>query len=373
MPELENIQIDDLNEGDLLFIPPLNFKEAQRGLGVYTAYKSVANKIKPVSGTFPEAARVRRTIPSDPLLTLPHLSKHPPKYIPTPHLTQERLESLQINQNNFLSEEEVRLFEQVMNNNSATLAFEESDRGMLKESYFSPYIMPVIPHTPWESRNIPIPPGIRDKVVDLLREKIKAGVYEPSQSSYRSRWFCVLKKNGKLRLVHDLQLLNKVSIRDAGLPPILDNFVEPFAGRQCYTVFDLFWGFDARIVDPASRDYTAFLTPLGLLRLTCLPMGYTNSPAEFQKCMQFILAEETDYADVFIDDLPIKGPRSQYLDANGIPECLEENPKIRRFIWEHALAVNRIMHRVKEAGATFSAKKCQICRPEVLIIGQNWR
>jgi hypothetical protein len=29
------------------------------------------------------------------------------------------------------------------------------------------------------------------------------------------------------------------------------------------------------------------------------------------------------------------------------------------------------MHRIKESGATFSAKKTQICRPEVIIIGQR--
>ena len=135
---------------------------------------------------------------------------------------------------------------------------------------------------PWAYTNIPIPPGLREKVVDLLKEKVEAGVYEPSQSSYRSRWFCVLKKNGKLRIVHDLQPLNGVTIRDAGLPPILDAFVEPFAGRQCYSAFDLHWGFDARKIHPTSRDLTAFMSPLGLLRLTSLPMGFTNSPAEFQ-------------------------------------------------------------------------------------------
>ena len=90
--------------------------------------------------------------------------------------------------------------------------------------------MPIVPHTPWEYRNIPIPPGIRDKVIELLKHKINAGVYEPSQSSYRSRWFCVLKKNGKLQIVHDLQPLNKISICDAGLPPIVDDFIEPFYG-----------------------------------------------------------------------------------------------------------------------------------------------
>jgi hypothetical protein len=196
----------------------------------------------------------------------------------------------------------------------------------------------------------------------MLKSKIEAGVYEPSQSSYRGWWFCVLKKNGTLRIVHDLQPLNKVSIRDASQLPIIDDFVESYGARQCYTVFDLFWGFDARIVDPRSRDMTAFYTPLGLLRLTALPMGYTNSPAEFQKCMTFILQDEIpDVANIFIDDLPIKGPATQYLDRHGNPETLAENPGIRRFIWEHAQDVHRIMHRIKCAGATFSPKKTQIC------------
>lgn len=180
------------------------------------------------------------------------------------------------------------------------LAFVETDRGTIREDYFSPYVMPTISHTPWEERNIPIPPGIKNKVIELLKQKMDTGVYEHCQSAYRSKWFCVLKKNGKLRLVHDLQALNAVSIRDAGGPPILDEFVEPFAGRQCYTVFDLFWGFDTRKLEPASRDLTAFATPLGLLCLTSMPMGYTNSPAEFQKCMVFILRDEIpDIAGVF--------------------------------------------------------------------------
>jgi len=131
--------------------------------------------------------------------------------------------------------------------------------------------------------------------------------------------------------------LNAVSIRDAGGPPILDDFVEPFSGRQCYTVFDLFWGFDARRVHPNSRDLTAFATPLGLLRLTSMPMGYTNSPAEFQKCMVFILRDEIpDPANIFIDDLPIKGPASTYPDQNGIQRCFWRIQELGEFIWEHA-------------------------------------
>ena len=114
------------------------------------------------------------------------------------------------------------------------------------------------------------------------------------------------------------------------------------------------------------------MTPLGLLQITSLPTGFTNSPAEFQKCMAMILQDEIpNVANIFIDDLPIKGPESQYLDSEGKPATIPENPGIRKFIWEHAQDVHQIMHKIKMAGATFAANKSQICLPEVLIIGQT--
>ena len=344
----------------------------QESTSVFTMYKTVDKKVKPVPTSFPQDCYVHRGIPEDPLLTLPTLSFHPPMFTPTKKITNERLKILKINEKGFLSTEEEKLFIHIMVLNEDAIAFEDAERGTFKESYFSPYIIPTVPHRPWEHRNIPIPPGLREKVMDVLKLKMDAGVYEQSNASYRSRWFVVLKKNGKLRIVHDLQPLNKVTIRDAGMLPIVDDFVDSFAGRQCYTVFDLFWGFDARKIHPRSRDLTAFMTPLGLLQITSLPTGFTNSPAEFQKCMAIILKDEIPTtANIFIDDLPIKGPETQYLDSNGKPEVLSENPGIRRFIWEHAQDVHRIMHRIKTAGATFAANKAQICLPEVLIIGQT--
>jgi RNase H-like domain found in reverse transcriptase/Integrase zinc binding domain len=366
-------EIEDFVRGKDTLLLSENFTQSELlSAQAFTAYKTVDHRVRPVSGTFPQEARVRRTFPHDPLEGLPILSRNPPEFTPTSKITAERLELININGEGFLWPEEEKLFAQVMVLNEGALAFEETDRGTLREDYFSPYIMPTIPHSAWEEKNIPIPPGIRDKVIELLKHKMDAGVYEHCQSAYHSKWFCVLKKTGKLRIVHDLQALNAVSIRDAGGPPILDEFVEPFSGCQCCTVFDLFWGFDARRVHPDSRDLTAFATPLGLLKLTSMPMGYTNSPTEFQKCMVFILRDEIPtIANIFIDDLPIKGPASIYPDEKGNPEVLRENPGIRRFIWEHAVDVNRIMHQIKQAGATFSAKKIQLCRPKVLIVGQT--
>ena len=88
--------------------------------------------------------------------------------------------------------------------------------------------------------------------------------------------------------------------------------------------------------------------------------------------MSFILQDEIPHiANIFIDDLPIKGPISRYEDQYGHPEVLLENPGIRRFIWEHANDVHRIIHRVGQAGGTFSPTKVQMAQPKVLIVGQT--
>ena len=180
----------------------------------FTAYKRVDRKVKPVPAVFPEDARVERKIPENPLANMPPLPIHPAIFTPSPggRLTQERLAEINFDPDGFLWPEEHKLFEQLLKIHQNHFVFEDHQRGSFREDYFSPYKIPVVPHIPWAYGNIPIPPGIREKVIQLLREKIAAGVYEPSQSSYRSRWFCVLKKSGKLRIVHDLQPLNKVTI-----------------------------------------------------------------------------------------------------------------------------------------------------------------
>ena len=194
------------------------------------------------------------------------------------------------------------------------IASDAAKQGSFRQDYFDPIVIPTIEHILWVERNIPIPPGIYDEVVRILKEKIKIGVYEQSNSSYRSKWFCVLKKDGKsLRLVHDLQLLNAVTIKDSGMPPILKFYADNLGSRGCYTSLDLFVAFDHRALAIQSRDLTTFQTPLGLLCLTSLPMGATNSVQILQGDVSFILQDEMPgVAAAFMDDVNIKGPPTRY-------------------------------------------------------------
>jgi len=64
---------------------------------------------------------------------------------------------------------------------------------------------------------------------------------------------------------------------------------------------------------------------------------FTNSVTEFQDCMTFILQDKIPHiANIFIDNCTIKRPKIQYLDQNGNPETIPENPRIKKFIWKHA-------------------------------------
>ena len=61
----------------------------------------------------------------------------------------------------------------------------EVERGRFSDEYFSPVKIPIIEHTPWVHKNLPIPPGILQDVIKLFHKKLAAGVYEHSDLSYR--------------------------------------------------------------------------------------------------------------------------------------------------------------------------------------------
>ena len=132
-----------------------------------------------------------------------------------------------------------------------------------------------------------------DKLCKLVKQKIDAGIFKPSNSLYQSRWFCMLKKDGKsLRIIQSLEPLNKVTITHSGVPPFTDQLAEQFAGPTCNSMMDLYVGYDERMLAPSSWDLTTFQTPYGTMHLTMLPMGWTNLVPIFHDDVTHILQPE---------------------------------------------------------------------------------
>ena len=83
-------------------------------------------------------------------------------------------------------------------------------------------------------------------MISYVKAKVDSAIYKPLNTPYRSNWFPVPKKDGMIRMVHNLQPLNGVTIWDSAVPPFTDQTAEDFGGRGCYGMLDLYVAFNQR-------------------------------------------------------------------------------------------------------------------------------
>jgi len=144
------------------------------------------------------------------------------------------------------------------------------------------------------------------------------------------------------------------------------------AGCSYYTVLDIFVSYNHCSLDISSCNLTTMQSPVGTMRLTSLPQGWTSAMAIFHGDIVFILEPKIpDTALPFADDTGIKGPPTRYEMEDGGYETIPTNPQIRCFIWEHLNDVHRILHCFLCTGTTISAKKITITVPEVTFLGHK--
>ncbi|KXN89544.1 hypothetical protein AN958_05548 [Leucoagaricus sp. SymC.cos] len=102
------------------------------------------------------------------------------------------------------------------------------------------------------------------------------------------------------------------------------------------------------------------------MHLTVLPQSWTGSVGIFHNDVTFILQHEMDKAPNFLDDITLLGPRTCYKRPDGTYETIPKNPNI-----EHAVDLNWVLHHLVHVGATVSAKKLQLCQPEIIVVGRK--
>jgi hypothetical protein len=252
------------------------------------------------SSPFFEEYHVIRRLLDDPLGGLVSLLTHPPTFAPGIHFTQEQSDALNLNPAGWLWLEELKPIQWLVCIHEKAFTWIPTKQGRLDEQYFPPVKISTSQLTPWVVHNVLITAAIQQDDIQIINNQIASGVYEPSTAAYRSCWFCVVKQDVKsLRLIHDLQPLNTVTIRDVLTPPFIKQLAESFTG------------YDQRPLNVESRDMTTFSGPMESQHLTTLPMGYTNAVQIYQADMSFISQNEIPkYTILFVDDLPVKSGTS---------------------------------------------------------------
>jgi hypothetical protein len=292
-----------------------------------------------------------------------------PRFAETPEgtrLTPERIEKLHIGK--ILRPAERELLIQVLKNREMVLAWAFKEIGRIRPEVAPPQEIHTIEHVPWQAPNFPIPRALRKVICDMLRERLERGTLEYCQGPYRNPWFLVEKEpkgEGKYRLINAAMEINRVTIKDANLPPSADEFAEEFAGMLVGSFVDFFSGYDQMGLAEKFRDMTAIYTPLGLLRQTTILQGATNSVSQFTRVVHKILEEHIPHiAMSYVDEIGIKGPRDRY-DDEEVPGL----PGVRRFIYEHIRNLDMVLADIERAGATISGEKSKFCVNGMKIVG----
>ena len=82
---------------------------------------------------------------------------------------------------------------------------------------------------------------------------------------------------------------------------------------------------------------TAFMTDLGLLRITRLPQGWTNSVSVYVRVICKVHHRQIPHqVRPFLDDCGIKGPKEHYDDEEIEVVISVGKVKVRRFVSEDA-------------------------------------
>ena len=117
--------------------------------------------------------------------------------------------------------------------------------------------------------------------------------------------FFVGKKDGKKRMVQDYRYLNKWTVKNNYLLPLISDIVENIGTKKMFTKLDLRWGYNNVRIKEEDNWKVAFITPEGLFEPMVMFFGLTNFPATFQVMINEILRDliNTKKLASFIDNI----------------------------------------------------------------------
>jgi len=183
---------------------------------------------------------------------------------------------------------------------------------------------------------------MREEVNYLLQN----GLAVPSSSPWASPCLLVPKEGGQLRMCTDYRRLNVVTIPDSYPLPRVDDLIDAVGQSKYLSKIDLHKGFYQIMLTEKARVTSAFITPFGLYEYLVMPFGMRNSPATFQRVMNFTL-RGLEGVHVYLDDILI----------------LSET-------WsQHLKSLSCVLQKLQDANLTIRLAKCTFCSATVTYLG----
>ena len=203
---------------------------------------------------------------------------------------------------------------------------------------------------PVKARVRPLNPLQEADLERQINEWTKSGVIEPSNASWASALVPVAKKGtDQLRWCIDFRQLNKITQKDVYPLPNIQDTLNKLSGSKIFSTWDSKGAYHSIELNASVRDYTSFISPLGLFRFIRTPFGLCNAGQTYSRMINraIQLSNNQKHSMAYLDDVIT---HSSTMEA-------------------HVEHVERILSMHSTYGLKLNLRKCQIFQTSVQYLG----
>ncbi|KAH9688170.1 Endonuclease [Citrus sinensis] len=187
---------------------------------------------------------------------------------------------------------------------------------------------------------------LRRQLTDLL----DAGYIRPSKAPFGASVLFQKKKDGSLRMCIDYRALNKITIKNKYLIPLIADLFDQLGKARYFTKLDLRSGYYQVRIAKGDEPKTACTTRYGSFEFLVMPFGLTNAPATFCTLMNKVLQPFLDrFVVVYLDDIVVYSTTLE----------------------DHARHLRQVLQVLRDNELFLKLEKCSFAQQEVEFLGHK--
>ncbi len=181
-----------------------------------------------------------------------------------------------------------------------------------------------------------------------VEENLRKGFIRHSQSSCGAPIVFAKKKDESLRLCVNYRGLNKITVKNRYLLPLIEELLERISKAKYFSKFDVRDRYNRLRMASEEEWKTAFRCQYGLFKYMVMPFGLCNASGTFQHYMNDIFCKFlNEFLVVYLNDLLMYSSTLK----------------------EHKEHIRRVLARLQEAGLFLKLSKCEFHTREVEFLG----